>query len=260
MYYPALYQKAKFLGVEFQLNNRILKVEYNNGFYLVKCKKNEINTSIYVSSTGKEKDVTHPQKSGSDKNEYIAVKYHLKTKVQIPASVALHLFPGGYAGFSEIEQNKYCFCYLLKMNAFKKYQNIKKWENEVLFRSAYLKNIFDNAEIIDGFPLSISNFRFSSRKDSSFIKIGDALDMMPPVFGNGMSLAFRMANVLSQSLEKEFNSQDAVMQNFDKILSAQIGYRYPFAKALQNILIVSYQHHCTCLNVPSPSLQWSFPY
>jgi len=65
-------------------------------------------------------------------NNFIAVKYHVKTKFSAD-TIALHNFKNGYCGISRVEDGKYCLCYLTNAENLKTNNNsIEEMEKNVL--------------------------------------------------------------------------------------------------------------------------------
>src|SRR5215212_807221 len=112
-------------------------------------------------------------------NNYIAVKYHVKTAW--PTNViGLHNFSGGYCGISQIEEDTYCLCYLTTADNLKQSGNsIQKLEEQVLFKNPVLKNIFSSSDFVFSSPLVISQISFSKKSlvENNILMLGDAAGM-----------------------------------------------------------------------------------
>ncbi len=106
--------------------------------------------------------------------------------------IALHNFTDGYCGISNIEEGKTCLCYLTTAKNLRQNGNsIKQMEAAVLHKNPQLKNIFQHAEFLYKEPLTISQVSFSkkSQVENHVLMAGDAAGMIPPLCGNGMSMA-----------------------------------------------------------------------
>ena len=128
-----------------------------------------------------------------EQTKYFGVKYHLDKG---PANdvIEIHHFKGGYCGISAVEEGKYCLCYLSRADGLKAFQgNIQKFEEEVLFKNDFLKNRLQGEKLMEGVTTAGINFGIQSMGESSFPMLGDAGGFIPPLTGNGMSLAFRSA-------------------------------------------------------------------
>ncbi|HLP39160.1 NAD(P)/FAD-dependent oxidoreductase [Lacibacter sp.] len=124
-------------------------------------------------------------------NNYIGVKYHIK--IDRPADViALHNFENGYCGISQIEDGKFCLCYLTTaVNLQKSNNSIEQMEKTILCKNPQLKKIFDEAEFLYDSPVTISQISFEQKQlvEHHVLMIGDAGGMIAPLCGNGMSMA-----------------------------------------------------------------------
>ena len=154
------------------------------------------------------------QKAGKLDN-YIGVKYHIKTN--FPAdTIALHNFKDGYCGISQIEDKKFCLCYLTNAKNLKDNGNsIEAMEMNVLYKNPYLKNIFETGEFLYKTPVTISQISFMQKEQvyNHVLLIGDAAGMITPLCGNGMSMALHgskiAAKVINDFLQQKINRQQA---------------------------------------------------
>jgi flavin-dependent dehydrogenase len=148
-------------------------------------------------------------KTNSGTNNYIAVKYHIKTNW--PANViGLHNFRGGYCGISRIEDDKYCLCYLTTAANLKRNSNsIPLMQEKILFRNPALKNIFLTSEFLFKTPLVISQISFSKKSliENNMLMLGDSSGMIAPLCGNGMSMALYSSKLASASIHFFFQKQ-----------------------------------------------------
>ncbi|MFN2458007.1 MAG: NAD(P)/FAD-dependent oxidoreductase [Chitinophagaceae bacterium] len=132
-------------------------------------------------------------------NNQVAVKYHVKT-VWNEQVIGLHNFPGGYCGISKVDGDKYCLCYLTTASNFKKCNNsIMQLQEKVLSCNPRLKKIFKDSEVVEEFPLTISQVSFSKKTqvEKGVLMLGDAAGMIAPLCGNGMSMALHSSKIAS---------------------------------------------------------------
>lgn len=138
---------------------------------------------------------------------WVGIKYHLKTDAP-PDQIALYLFPDGYAGASQIEEGKYCFCYLVRARRLQTYRGrIDQLEEEVLKSNPLLAKFLSQSTKLWQEPLTVSNVTFTAKKavHDGIFYIGDSAGSIAPLTGNGMSNAFRSAAILAPILIKLFN-------------------------------------------------------
>ncbi len=170
-------------------------------------------------------------KKNSKLDNFIGVKYHIKTSFQSD-TIALHNFENGYCGISKIEADKYCLCYLtnaanLKLNS----NSIAEMERNVLYKNKYLKHIFENCEMLYQTPVTISQVSFSKKTqiENHILLLGDAAGMITPLCGNGMSMALRSSKIAAGFIEaflKKEMSREEMETGYAK------KWRQTFAKRL----------------------------
>ncbi len=165
-------------------------------------------------------------------NNYIAVKYHVRTNR--PAHViALHNFENGYCGISQIEEDKYCLCYLTTANNLKKNNNsVQQMEQSILCKNPHLKQLFAEAEILYDTPVTISQISFEQKKqvEHHVLMIGDASGMITPLCGNGMSMALHGSKLAFNQVHT-FLQQHITRQQMEEIYSSN--WQQQFTKRLQ---------------------------
>lgn len=136
-------------------------------------------------------------------NNYVGIKYHVKTDWQ-PNVIGLHNFQNGYCGVSKIEDDKYCLCYMTKAENLKlSGGNIERMQEKILFKNPHLKTLFTNAEVVESFPITISQISFSnkSKTENSMLMLGDAAGMITPLCGNGMSIALHTSKIATTLID-----------------------------------------------------------
>jgi flavin-dependent dehydrogenase len=175
----------------------------------------------------------------SDKlNNYIGVKYHIQT--DFPADlIALHNFRDGYCGISRIEEGRYCLCYMttaanLQMNG----NSIPDMEKNILWQNPHLSAIFSSSKKLFEQPLTISQISFErrSRVEDHMLFIGDGAGMIPPLSGNGMSMALHGSKIAFRCIDAFLKGQIArheMEQDYDDQWTRQFGRRLWTGRQLQ---------------------------
>jgi len=169
----------------------------------------EINTSsgiyhaaIVCGTYGKYTPAFVNKETKSTTLNYIGVKYHIKTNLN-PNRIELHNFKDGYCGVSKVDGDAYCLCYLTtSVNLEKSGNDIKKMEENILYKNPFLATYFTQSEFLFKSPLVISNISFRKKdtyKNAVFLA-GDAAGSITPLCGNGMSMAMRTSKLLAQLL------------------------------------------------------------
>jgi flavin-dependent dehydrogenase len=144
--------------------------------------------------------IAHPNRK---ENNYIAVKYHIKTDWPDEV-IGLHNFSSGYCGISKVEDGRYCFCYLTTAANLKEAGNsIPALQQTILSRNPALKSIFENSQVADGFPVSIAQISFAKKTlfEKGVLMVGDSAGMIAPLCGNGMSMALHGSKIAADAIQ-----------------------------------------------------------
>jgi flavin-dependent dehydrogenase len=214
-----LSEKAKENGVMI-LQDTVLDVTFLKDFFQVETKQNSIFTSkIAIGAFGKRSllDVKMGRNFIQKKSPYLGVKIHVKGNFKEDL-VALHNFKGGYFGVCKVENNAINLCYITNYATFKKYKNIADFQEQVVFKNRFLKEIFQNSEAIFEKPLSISQISFETKKpvENHVLMCGDSAGMIHPLCGNGMSMAIQSAQLASKLILNYFNGEIETRKELEK--------------------------------------------
>jgi flavin-dependent dehydrogenase len=199
----ALAEVAKSSGVLMFEQNKVSDIVNDGSTCIVKNSGNDCYTKIACGSFGKRSnlDIKWKRKFALKKNDklnnYVGVKYHIET--DFPKDlIALHNFKNGYCGISQVEENKYCLCYLTTAENLSLNNNsIQTMERNVLFKNPFLKQIFDSSTFILPEAVTISQISFEKKLqvENNILFVGDAAGMITPLCGNGMSMALHAAKI-----------------------------------------------------------------
>ncbi len=218
---------AEQKGVKVLENCRVDDVVFSNDQFTITAGSSQFYCKVCCGSFGKRSnlDVKWRRKFISKKNNklnnYIGVKYHIKTDFATNL-IALHNFKDGYCGISAIEDGKFCLCYLTNAANLKANNNsIAAMEKKVLHQNKHLKSIFENSEFLYQSPVTISQISFNRKTqiDNHVLLLGDAAGLITPLCGNGMSMALHSSkiacgyiteylnnNILRQTLEENYSA------------------------------------------------------
>ncbi|MDY7395771.1 NAD(P)/FAD-dependent oxidoreductase [Aureibaculum sp. 2210JD6-5] len=179
--------------------------------------KNEkkFSSKMVIGAYGKRSniDVQLNRKFIKNESPYLAVKTHVTGNFPEDL-VALHNFKGGYCGVSKVENGSINLCYITNYKAFKKYNNIDDFQQNVLYKNTYLKDIFENSKAVFEKPLTIGQVSFSSKKpiENHMLMCGDTAGMIHPLCGNGMSMAIHSAKIASELILDFFDNNISRIQ------------------------------------------------
>ena len=215
----ALAEKAKENRVVI-LQDAVLNVTFLEDTFQVETKQNSIFTSkIAIGAFGKRSllDVKMGRNFIQKKAPYLGVKIHVKGNFKEDL-VALHNFKGGYCGVSKVENDAINLCYITNYTSFKKYKNIADFQEQVVFKNRFLKEIFQNSEAVFEKPLSISQISFETKKpvENHVLMCGDSAGMIHPLCGNGMSMAIQSAQLASKLILNYFNGEIETRKELEK--------------------------------------------
>lgn len=165
-------------------------------------------------------------------NNFVGVKYHIKTPW--PENViGLHNFENGYCGISKLEADRYCLCYLTRADNLKRCRNsIEQMQQDILFQNPHLKKIFLASEVMQDFPVTISQISFApkSKVENGVLMLGDTAGMITPLCGNGMSIALHTAKIAA-TLGDAFLQQKLTRAAMEKQYAES--WRHHFASRLR---------------------------
>lgn len=205
-----LAKKAKSKGVKI-VQDIVFSVDFNEGFFTIQTKTEAtFQSKIVIGAFGKRStlDVKMNRDFIKKKSPYLAVKTHVKG--DFPEDVvALHNFKGGYCGVSKVENDSINLCYIADYKSFKKYKNIEEFQEQVIFKNHYLKEVFKNSKPVFEKPLTISQISFETKKpvENHIIMCGDTAGMIHPLCGNGMGMAIASAQMASEQILKFLNNE-----------------------------------------------------
>ena len=214
-----LSEKAKENGVTI-LQDVVLNITFLKDVFQVETKDNNTFTSkITIGAFGKRSllDVKMGRNFIQKKSPYLGVKIHVKGNFKEDL-VALHNFKGGYCGVSKVENNAINLCYITNYATFKQYKNTEDFQEQVVFKNNYLKEIFHSSEALFEKPLSISQISFETKKpvENHILMCGDSAGMIHPLCGNGMSMAIQSAQLASKLILNYFNGEIETRKELEK--------------------------------------------
>lgn len=206
-----LVQIARKEGVHVWEGTKVMDVLYRNNGFVIFTSKGETEVAIAAGSFGKRSNLdvkwkrAFTRKKPNKLNHYVGVKYHIR--IEQPADlIALHNFENGYCGISQIEEGKFCLCYLTTaQNLHRNKYDIHLAEKNILMKNPFLHRIFSEAKFLYEEPITISRISFNkkSQVENHVLLIGDAAGMITPLCGNGMSMAMHSSKIAFKEI-KEF--------------------------------------------------------
>jgi menaquinone-9 beta-reductase len=227
-------------GVELVTSERVLSI--NKSQTTVTAQKNNTYSGKLIIGafgrvSGLDKTLNRKQSGAS----YIGVKYHVHA--DLPENlIEIHAFPGGYCGISKVDQDKYCMCYLVKSEKLKAVKgDIDTLEQEVLGKNEQLKSYFSDFEkVTERVTTSQFSFSYKESHQGNLLFSGDAAGFIPPITGNGMSLAFRSALMLSKEIIPYYRgkvSKEVLISSYSNYGNKYLRKRITKGNFLQELLL-----------------------
>ncbi|MFI5133813.1 MAG: NAD(P)/FAD-dependent oxidoreductase [Chitinophagales bacterium] len=200
---------ARKHGVTVLENTKVQDIRLENEFFHIQCPSFNVRCRLAAGAFGKRSNIdvqwkrSFIQQKNNKLNNYIGVKYHIKT--DFPAdSIALHNFRNGYCGISKTDEEKYCLCYLTTANNLRSCGNsVPQMEKEILQQNPFLKKIFSESSFLFDAPVTIAQISFDkkSQVENHVLMTGDAAGMITPLSGNGMSMALHGSKIMFPAID-----------------------------------------------------------
>jgi menaquinone-9 beta-reductase len=214
-----LYEQAVNLGVEFLLNQEVEELNFSDNKFTLKTQERELEAEIAIGAFGKRSKVDHNLNRDfiRKRSPYIGVKYHVRTN-HPDDLIALHNFPGGYCGMSNIEDGKTTLCYLSHRENLKRFRNIREMEEKILFQNPLLRSVFMNSEFLFERPEVINEISFETKApvNNHVLMAGDAAGMIAPLCGNGMAMAIHSSKILSELVIRYVEDKNFSREKLEK--------------------------------------------
>jgi flavin-dependent dehydrogenase len=184
------------------IHTTVQQIDYLGDHFEVRSSKNEIfKADLVIGSFGKRSnlDIKMDRDFIKRPSPFLAVKAHYKGDFPEEA-VGLHNFEGGYCGVSKVENDHINICYISDFKSFKKYKNIEDFQQQVVAKNKFLGAAFKNFELVFDKPLTISQVSFATKNpvENHILMCGDSAGMIHPLAGNGMGMAIRSAQMVSE--------------------------------------------------------------
>lgn len=240
----ALAEIARDSGVMLFDQTKVTDIEFHSAGFHLQTSAGDFRARMACGAFGKRSNLDIKWKreftrKRSDKlNNYIAVKYHIKGDFP-PDLIALHNFFGGYCGISRIEEDRYCLCYMTTAATLQASGNdIAAMEKNILSRNPHLEKILNNSSRLYAQPLTISQISFEKRHqvENHILFLGDAAGMIPPLCGNGMSMALHAAKIAFKCIDawlKGETERHEMEQEYTDRWNARFGRRLWIGRRLQ---------------------------
>lgn len=235
---------ARDCGVALFESTRVTDMVFERSSFRVRTASGEFFSKIACGTFGKRSNLDikwkrpFTRQRSTKLNNYVGVKYHVKA--DMPSDlIGLHCFTNGYCGISRIEDDRYCLCYMTTAENLQMSGNsIPALEKEILRKNPFLDRIFSSVVPLFEQPVTISQISFERKEqvDGHLLFIGDAAGMVPPLSGNGMSMALHGSKIAFQCIDVFLRGQVArheMEQEYIDQWNRQFGRRLWVGRLLQ---------------------------
>ena len=108
-----------------------------------------------------------------------------------------------------------------------------RFQQNVIYKNSYLKSIFENTNPVFDAPLTISQISFESKSpvENHILMCGDSAGMIHPLCGNGMSMAIRSAQIVSDLIIEYLHNKIASRELLEKTYTSS--WNKAFSKRLK---------------------------
>jgi len=240
----ALADIARSAGVDVYESVKVIDMVFEKTRFVVQTSAGTFYSTVACGTFGKRSNLdvrwkrTFTRKRSTRLNNYVGVKYHVTG--EFPADlIGLHNFKNGYCGVSRIEDDKCCLCYMTTAENLRVSGNsIPEMERKILRQNPHLEQLFSSMKSLFEEPVTISQISFEKRTqvEGHILFIGDAAGMVPPLSGNGMSMALHGSKIAFQCINTFLQGQWAryeLEQEYSDQWNRQFGRRLWMGRALQ---------------------------
>lgn len=206
----ALHQAAQQSGARLQTGTTVTAVHPIIGGYVIETKQGgeisalKARTVIAAWGANQRSDLPGYRQEGKTKHAYMGVKSHFQG-IKMEPVIELYFFPGGYLGLCPIEGGLVNASALLKRDAFMHMgKSILAILDAAVQRNSRLYEKLKEAAPVAGTQVAVAPVHLH-RKLQAWDTIplaGDALSMIPPLCGDGMSMALRSAAICAPHADR----------------------------------------------------------
>ena len=182
-----------------------------------------------------------------DKSPFVAFKAHYEG-VELPHTIELHAFPGGYCGLSHVEGGWVNACWIAREEVLKDCGGAPEAMIAQAFRqNAALARRFDAMQRISDRFVAVSQVTFAPKGvfAGDVCMIGDTAGMIAPMCGDGMAMALRTAELVTPIASNFLGGRldgDAFRRRYEAAWHREFGVRMRLGR---------WMHHAYCYPAPA---------
>ncbi len=194
-------------------------------------------------------------------SRWFGLKTHARN-IELSADLEMHFTPGGYVGLCRLTEGIVNVCGLFRRSSD---ADALPSRTEMLRGApgSVLHQRLANAEILPESICAIGGLDLEPRSatDNDECRIGDAITMIPPFTGNGMSMAFESAQLAVESLERWSRgvmpwaeARDNIAANCDTAFRS----RLTWARRLHSLMFIGPLQPAMVSWLPRSKWSWNF--
>ncbi|GIP42690.1 FAD-dependent oxidoreductase [Paenibacillus sp. J45TS6] len=202
-----LHKKTLELGVKIKTKAMVTNVQQQEDHtYLIETKQGQLRETYHAKAVIGAYGIRKPRGVPTDQEAerrdlevFVGVKSHY-TGIQAADEVELYFCDGGYVGISPVNEGVVNIAALLSFDMVQRSgKSIEEILSEAASSNSRLSDRLSKGTPVQGTQVSISPVRLSEEPEpwSFFPHIGDAMLMIPPLCGDGMSIALRSSMICS---------------------------------------------------------------
>ncbi|MFD1257253.1 NAD(P)/FAD-dependent oxidoreductase [Mucilaginibacter terrae] len=195
-----LYKLCQTEGVSFLLDTRVDDIRFTNNGFEVVLPHRILTAPLVIGAFGKRSNLDSKLKRPFflRHSPYVGIKIH--ARIDFPDDlIQLNSFKNGYCGVSKVEDGRFCICSLAHRNDLREQGSLEAFQENIINRNPYQKEVFRNAELLMDKPEVINEISFEKKQpvENHILMSGDTAGMIAPLCGNGMTMAIHSAKILS---------------------------------------------------------------
>ncbi len=175
-------------------------------------------------------------------------KFHVQG-LKLEADLEMHFIELGYVGMCQVEKGRVNVCGLMPSKLAAGLDLRSDWKDFLRSNLHPKKHeALESAERIEGSTCCVSGISYDASqlsKSEPLLKVGDRMSTIPPLTGNGMSLAIESAWLASEPIARYADSQQNWSQTLENLAALQTSSfqkRLAVSVPLQHVMMAPFMH------------------
>ena len=175
-------------------------------------------------------------------------KFHVQG-LKLEADLEMHFIELGYLGMCQVERGRVNVCGLMPSKLAAGLDLRSDWKDFLRSNLHPKKHeALESAERIEGSTCCVSGISYDAsqlNKTNPLLRVGDRMSTIPPLTGNGMSLAIESAWLASGPIARYVDSQQNWSQSLENLAALQTRFfqkRLAVSVPLQHVMMAPFMH------------------